>query len=212
MEKHKKTHELSLQTAVRNAERWASTWHRKFGFEKIKIIIVQEQRKKSGEATMSNSLPTIFIEGKEIQQVSSHRHLGVVLSSQVRAPQVGPSFRIKARRIAALDVKRLATRRDQETLYIYYVRPVMEYASTVWHGSITEDEAIAMERVQASVARCVSKSPWSTPKETLFESLDWPSLRWRRDVARMVLFHKLLTCREANFSGGKRQPAERCGG
>ena len=33
---------------------------------------------------MSNSLPTIFIEGKENQQVSSHRHLGVVLSSQLR--------------------------------------------------------------------------------------------------------------------------------
>ena len=69
----------------------------------------------------------------------------------------------------------------------------MEYASPVWHGSITEEEAIAMERVQASVARCVSKSPRSTPKETLFENLDWPSLRWRRDVASMVLFHKLLT-------------------
>ena len=36
----------------------------------------------------------------------------------LRASQVRPSFRIKARRIAALDVKRLATRRDQETLYI----------------------------------------------------------------------------------------------
>ena len=82
--KTQKTHELSLQTAVRNAERWASTWHGKFGFEKTKITTVQGQRKKSAEATMSNSLPTIFIKGKEIKQVSSHRHLGVVLSSQLR--------------------------------------------------------------------------------------------------------------------------------
>ena len=91
-----------------------------------------------------------------------------------------------------MDVKRLATDVIKK-LYVYYVRPVMEYASPVWHGSITEEEAIAMERVQASVARCVSKSPWSTPKERLFESLDWPSLRWRRDVASMILSHKLLT-------------------
>ena len=75
----------------------------------------------------------------------------------------------------------------------------MEYASPVWHGSITEEEAIAMERVEASVARCVSKSPWSTPKETLFESLDWPSLLWRRDVASMVLFHKLLTSAPTSY-------------
>ena len=37
----------------------------------------------------------------------------MVLPSQVR-----PFFRIKARRIAALDVKRLAVRRYQETLHV----------------------------------------------------------------------------------------------
>ena len=193
--KTQKTHELSLQTAVRNAERWASTWHGKFGFEKTKIITVQGQRKKSAEATMSNSLPTIFIEGKEIQQVSSHRHLGVVLSSQLRWSVHLRSVLLSASKRAGL-LRWMSKDLPPDVikkLYIYYVRPVMEYASPVWHGSITEEEAIAMERVQASVARCVSKSPWSTPKETLFESLDWPSLRWRRDVASMVLFHKLLT-------------------
>ena len=81
---------------------------------------------------------------------------------------------------------------------MYNVIPVIEYSSPVWHGSITEGEAMAMERVQASVARCVLKSPWSSPKETLFESMDWPSLLWRRDVASMVLFHKLLTSAPAS--------------
>ena len=37
-------------------------------------------------------------------------------------------------------------------LYIYYVRPTMEYAS-LWHGSLREDVAWSIERIQASVAR-----------------------------------------------------------
>ena len=38
-------------------------------------------------------------------------------------------------------------------LYIYYVRLTVEYASAVWHGSLREDNAMSIERIQASVAR-----------------------------------------------------------
>ena len=108
---------------------------------------------------MSNSLPTIFIEGKEIQQVSSHRHLGVVLSRQLRWSVHLRTVLLSASKRAGL---LLWISKDLppdmiKKLYVYYVRPVMEYASPVWHGSITEEEAIAMamERVQTSVARCM---------------------------------------------------------
>ena len=38
-------------------------------------------------------------------------------------------------------------------LYVYYVCPVLEYASPVWHGSLQEEDAMSLERIQASVAR-----------------------------------------------------------
>ena len=68
----------------------------------------------------------------------------------------------------------------------------MEYASLVWHASIREEEATALERIQASVARAILRAPWRTQKSHLLEQLDWPSLRWRRTVAALVFLHKLL--------------------
>ena len=68
------------------------------------------------------------------------------------------------------------------TRHIYYVRPTMEYASAVWHGSLREDNAMSIEQIKASVARRLLRADWFTPKETLLEQLGWPALRWRREI------------------------------
>ena len=46
--------------------------------------------------------------------------------------------------------------------------------------------------VQASVARTILAADWDTPKDILFRELDWPSLRWRRTILSMTLFHQLV--------------------
>ena len=76
-------------------------------------------------------------------------------------------------------------------LYIYHVRPTMEYASAVWHGSLREDNAMSIKRIQAGVARRLLRADWFTPKETLLEQLGWPALRWRREISSLTRFHKL---------------------
>ena len=62
----------------------------------------------------------------------------------------------------------------------------------VWHGGISRQQAIALERIQASVARRVLKAPWRTPKQVLLERLQWPSLSWRRCVSTTCLLHTLM--------------------
>ena len=73
-----------------------------------------------------------------------------------------------------------------------YVPPTMECASAVWHGSLREEDAEALERVQAAVARRLLRADWQTPKSSLFERLDWPALHWRREIASLTLFHQFL--------------------
>ena len=65
-------------------------------------------------------------------------------------------------------------------------------ASPVWHGDLSKQQSLALERVQASVARRILKAPWTTPKNVLFEQLQWPSLSWRRSIATICLLHQLL--------------------
>ena len=78
------------------------------------------------------------------------------------------------------------------TLYITYVRPTLENASPVWHGDLMKQQSLALERVQASVARRILKALWTIPKNVLFEQLQWPSLSQGRSIASTCLLHQLL--------------------
>ena len=141
---------------------------------------------------MSNSLPTIFIEGKEIQQVSSHRHLGVVLFRQLRWSVHLRSVLLSASKRAGLLgwMSKDSPPDVIKKLYVYYVRPVMEYASPVWHGQSRKTRQSRWSECRpVSHAACRNHRGQRQRKHCL----NWPSLRWRRDVASMVLFHKLLT-------------------
>ena len=51
---------------------------------------------------------------------------------------------------------------------------------------------LSIERIQAGVARCLLKAEWCTPKPTLLEQLDWPALRWRREISSLTFFHKII--------------------
>ena len=77
-------------------------------------------------------------------------------------------------------------------LYIYHVRPIFQYASPLWHGAISAELALSLEKLQASVARAILGAPWRTPKQQLLEALNWPSLRWGRAVASTCLFQQLI--------------------
>ena len=81
-------------------------------------------------------------------------------------------------------------------LYLAYVRPTMEYASPLSHGFI-RDEVFVIFKMrynsrEAAVARRILHAPWDTPKRQLLEELNWPSLRWRREIASLCLLHQLL--------------------
>ena len=87
-------------------------------------------------------------------------------------------------------------------LYTYYVRPILECASPSWNGSLTAAQANALERVQESVARNILRASWRTPKSLRFCKIEWSSLRWRRDIARLLFIQA--------DNGGKNSPLSDC--
>ena len=95
-------------------------------------------------------------------------HLGVILSSNLNwSSHACNMLQTAAKRAGLLRVMSNDLPLPVATqLYIYYVRPTMEYASAVWHGSLREDNAMSIERIQASVARPLLRANWLTPKET----------------------------------------------
>ena len=145
---------------------------------------------------------TPTMEGHAVTLTDNHRHLGVGLSEDLKWSKHAQCILAAASKRAGL--LRLMVRDlplpVASILYVYSVRPVLEYASPVWHGSLREEDAMSLERIQASVARNVLQADWFTPKEELFRQLGWPALRWRREITSLTMFHKLLHSRPKPLS------------
>ena len=137
------------------------------------------------------------INHKPLSISDSHRHLGVILTSDLTWKAHLSQLKSMCSKKTGL-LKWLC--RDLPAsvitkLYIQYVRPSLEYAAPVWHGSINESEATDLERVQCSLARYLLKAKPDTPTKNLLKDMGWPSLRWRREIASMCLFAELVHTR-----------------
>ena len=189
---HSSCEELSLmplQNAIEAVENWALSWHGRFGSAKTKMM--------TSLKNISPEHKTIYIENEAIKIVNSHKHLGLNLTADLDWHNHFNQLLLSASQRAGLlrwMSKDLRPSTVQQ-LYVYFLRPKLEYACPVWHGALLERDAIALERVQGAVARSILCAPFHTSKSELFEQLNWPSLRWRREIFCIGLFHRILHTR-----------------
>ena len=183
-----------LQASLLAASSWATCWHGRFSAEKT---ILMEIKSSSAASTPVSSM---ILDNKILTLNTEHKHLGIVFQANLswsahletiisKGTQRAGLLQLMSRNLS-LDVI--------AKLYLYYVRPVLEYASPLWHSATPATTALALERIQASIARTILRADWWTPKNDLLQQLDWPSLRWRRAVASLTLFHKLLSLSAAH--------------
>ena len=123
--------------------------------------------------------PTQLIDTNPFVDLDWHDHINQLL--------LGDSQRAGLLRWMSKDLRPSTV----QQLYVYFLRPKLEYACPVWHGALLERDAIALERVQGAVARSILRAPFHTSKSKLFEQLNWPSLRWRREIFCIGLFHRI---------------------
>ena len=88
-------------------------------------------------------------------------------------------------------LKYILDRQTLETIYISFIRPVLEYASPVWSGC-TELDANKLEDVQLSAARIVTGAMYGTSIEKLNEEVGWQSLAKRREATKLSLMYKIV--------------------
>ena len=78
--------------------------------------------------------------------------------------------------------------------YTTLVRPILEYSSTVWDGSLTQTQATKLEAVQRRAARTVHNIPRTdhhTSTSQLINKLNWETLDSRREWRRLGLFRAI---------------------
>lgn len=79
----------------------------------------------------------------------------------------------------------------KEYCYKAYIRPQLEYASTVWTPH-TQRNINQLEMVQRRAARYVYRdfSPYSSPT-TMLQQLGWETLEMRRQKAQLIMMYRI---------------------
>ena len=121
-------------------------------------------------------LPHLILYGKQIQVVSSHKHLGVVLTSSLNWSHHIDSLISKGGRLLAIlkSFKYRWSRESLDTCYKSFIRPVIKYGN-ILYDSCTVRQCKDLEALQTVAARVVTGTKRGTSPKWLLEDMGWPT-------------------------------------
>ena len=139
-----------LNLDLERIHRWAERWLVKFNATKSESLLVSRKRIKPFH-------PSLVMNNEAIKEVSSHKHLGLFLSNDGKWHEHINYITAKAwsRIYVMRKLKFLLDRRSLETIYISFIRPLLEYTDVVW-DNCTRYEVEAIEKIQLEAARIVT--------------------------------------------------------
>jgi hypothetical protein len=136
--------------------------------------------------------PDIFMNDTPIAEVANHKHLGLNISKDGTHHTHIDLITEKAyRRLNILRrFKFILDRKTLETIYLTYIRPLLEYADVIWDNNITY-LVDKIEKVQMEAARIVTGGTRLVSLNNLCLETGWDKLKNRREMHRLVYFYKM---------------------
>ena len=128
-------------------------WLVAFNPTKLESIIVSRKRFKPHH-------PPVLMDNIQINEVSAHKHLGVIFSNDCTWYDHLEHIKKKAwTRVNVMrKLKFKLDRRSLQTIYISFIRPLLEYVDIVW-DNCNQTEAYELEKIQHEAARIVKGLP-----------------------------------------------------
>lgn len=177
---------LSLNISLSKIAHWCEQWQMSINLTKTVCMTVTRKKEPSDFTYTINGVP--------LQRVTQQKYLGVTLTSELRwdahinnvtASALRKLFFLRRRLPFAPTDTRLLT-------YTTFVRPILEYANTVWFPQGVTNIA-KVERVQRKAIRFIHNKYKRTDSPTnLLETSGLPTLATRAKIARLKFLHHIL--------------------
>ena len=129
-----------------------------------------------------------------IQQTNSAKYLGVTITSNLSWSEHINKTTNKANSTRAFLQRNLKQCQAsvKSACYTTYIRPMLEYASTVWSPHLVGDTN-RIEMVQRHSTRFVHNNFNRTASvTTMLNQLNWCTLELRRNQAKLNMFYKII--------------------
>jgi hypothetical protein len=163
---------------------WANTWGMEFNPSKTEVMIFSNKRVKS--------TPIFYLNGIKLNQVSVHKHLGLIFSESMKWSNHIDSCVKKARRKLGL-LSRNAFKmniRQRCDVYKVMIRPILEYGAAVIDNCSLND-SLKLESCQRYASLVCTGAMRRTETSKLMHELRWESLSSRRKYFKMLHFFKI---------------------
>ena len=176
----------SINSDLSSIENWAKDWAVLFNALKTDAMLISRKHQPI-------SHPPLVFQGHQLTDVQQHKHLGIVIKSDLKWSAHINQIVLKATKQLNI-MKALQYRLDRETLetiYFSFIRPILEYGSAVWDGCAQTDSQL-LENVQLTAARTVTGAMRTTPNVKLYEETGWETLAKRRERTKLIFMYKIV--------------------
>ena len=171
---------ITLNSDLSKIHRWATDWLVSFNPSKSESLIFSRKVNKPYH-------PPIFMNNQQVNEVSTHKHLGLHLSYNFSWHEHIEYIKAKAwQRINTM--RRLKVDLDRKSLQIIYfsfIKPLLEYADIVWNN------CTQYEQIQYGAARIVTGATRLVSINSLLLETGWETLSARRKNHKFVMFYKM---------------------
>ena len=174
-----------LNEDLQTINQWAKTWLVTFNPQKTKTLFISFK-------TQPTILPLTF-DGHNLDSVSHHKHLGLILNNNLSWKDHIDSVTSKANtKLNVLaHLKHILDRKTLRTLYESFIRPSLEYGNIIY-CNCTDGEKDEIEKIQRRAARIISGGTISTSVRLLYEELALETLETRQNRQMLTAFHKII--------------------
>ena len=164
---------------------WAEKWLVTFNPSKTKHMLISRKR-------IQRDHPSLYFKDKVITDVNEHKHLGLIVQNDLTWFSHIESLVEKSSKLVNImrSLQSCLDRPTLETIYISFIRPLMEYGHVVW-ANCTQAEQTMLEGVQLAAARVVTGAMRGTPNNRLYMETGWEPLDKRREKRKLILMYKI---------------------
>ena len=130
---------------------------------------------------------------QQISEVNSYKHFGHIFLNDCTWHEHQDYIKTKAwQRVNIMrKLKFTLDRKSLQTIYISFIRPLLEYADVVW-DNCTQYEANELEQIQNEAARIVTGATKLVSIQSRLSETGWESLTSRREKHKLILYYKMV--------------------
>ena len=177
--------QISLQNDIEAIENYGRQWAITFSPSKTFTQTFTTNR--------HHASPSLKFSGQLITKTDAHKHLGLVLSDDLRF-QAHVNTIVRKVNIALSPLYPMAKflpREILDTIYKTYIRPHFDYCDCIYDGHLTISDELRLERLQNRSARLVTNALQRTSTAKLRLELGWDTLKTRRKIHRLLLYEQI---------------------